>query len=52
MRRLILSLSILFAAPAHAEWWEARTDHFIIYSKSSEGDAKKFAETLDRFDLR
>ena len=51
MRRLILSLSILFAAPAHAEWWEARTDHFIIYSKSSEGDAKKFAETLERFDL-
>lgn len=51
MRRLALLLSTLFlAAPAHADWWEARTDHFIIYSKSSAADAKAFAENLERFD--
>lgn len=51
VRRLLLLISILFlAAPAHAEWWEARTEHFIIYSKSSAEDAKKFAENLERFD--
>ena len=51
MRRLILSLSILFAAPAHAEWWEARTDHFIVYSESSAQDTKEFAQKLERFDM-
>ena len=51
MRRFALLLSTLFlAAPAHADWWEARTDHFIIYSKSSAADAKDFAESLERFD--
>ena len=51
MRRLFLLISIMFfAAPAHAEWWEARTDHFIIYSKSPAKDAKEFAERLERYD--
>ncbi|HEX6660998.1 MAG TPA: hypothetical protein VF067_03915, partial [Sphingomicrobium sp.] len=52
MRRFALLLATVFlaAAPAHAEWWEARTDHFIIYSKSSAADAKAFAESLERFD--
>ncbi|HYU95488.1 MAG TPA: tetratricopeptide repeat protein [Sphingomicrobium sp.] len=51
MRALILFVAILFfAAPASAEWWEARTDHFIIYSKSSAQDAKNFAEQLERYD--
>jgi hypothetical protein len=31
VRRLFLFLSVLsFAVPAHAEWWEARTQDFII----------------------
>ena len=48
MRRIFLSLAMLFmAVPAHAEWWEARTDHFIIYSKSSAADAKQFAEKAE-----
>ena len=51
MRRLFLLISILFlAAPAHAEWWEARTDHFIIYSQDDEGDTRKFATELERYD--
>jgi tetratricopeptide (TPR) repeat protein len=51
VRRIFLSLAMVFVAvPAHAEWWEARTDHFIIYSKSSAADARAFAENLERFD--
>jgi tetratricopeptide (TPR) repeat protein len=50
VRRLFCLLSILVATPASAEWWEARTDHFIIYSKSGEADTRKFAEGLERFD--
>jgi tetratricopeptide (TPR) repeat protein len=51
VRRLFLLLVMLcFAVPANAEWWEARTDHFIIYSKSSAKDAKDFAERLERYD--
>lgn len=51
MRRLFVLLAALFfAAPASAEWWEAKTDHFIIYSKSSAKDAKAFAENLERYD--
>jgi hypothetical protein len=51
VRRLFLIISVLFlAAPAHAEWWEARTDHFIIYSQDDEGDTRKFATELERYD--
>ena len=51
MRRLLLLASVLFvSAPAHAEWWEARTDHFIIYSQDDERDTRKFAVDLERYD--
>ena len=51
MRRLfVILVALFFAAPASAEWWEAKTDHFIIYSKTSAADAKDFAENLERFD--
>lgn len=39
------------AAPADAEWWEAETDHFIVYSESSQADAKKFAEKMEQLDM-
>lgn len=51
MRRIFLLFAILFlAAPAQAEWWEARTEHFIIYSEDSERDTRAFATELERFD--
>lgn len=51
MRRLFLFLSVLtFAVPAHAEWWEARTQHFVIYSQDDEHDTKDFATQLERYD--
>lgn len=50
LRSFILLLAMLVATPASAEWWEARTDHFIVYSQTSASDAKKFASELERFD--
>jgi hypothetical protein len=35
---------------AHAEWWEAKTDHFVVVSESNEKDTKAFASELERFD--
>ena len=52
MRRLIPLLASLFiaASPAHAEWWQARTEHFIIYSEDSERSTKQFAQELETYD--
>ncbi|HEX6661873.1 MAG TPA: hypothetical protein VF067_08410 [Sphingomicrobium sp.] len=51
MRTLLLLFSILFlAAPASAEWWEARTEHFIIYSQDNEAATRAFATDLERYD--
>ena len=49
--RLAVGL-VLLALPsgALAEWWEARTDNFIVYSESSAKDARAFAERLERYD--
>ncbi|HET9398418.1 MAG TPA: hypothetical protein VFO45_06320 [Sphingomicrobium sp.] len=53
MRVQLLAAVTLFAiaSPARAEWWEARTDHFIVYSESSEKNAKEFAEKMERLDM-
>lgn len=53
MRVQLFAAVALFtlAAPAQAEWWEAETDHFIVYSESSQADAKKFAEKMEQLDM-
>lgn len=52
MFRILIGLLALVAAatPARTEWWEARTDNFIVYSESPAGDARRFAEKLQRFE--
>ena len=52
MRRLLLLAAVTFiATPAQAEWWEARTDHFIVYSEDTQAATRQFAEELERFDM-
>ena len=52
--KAILAAALLgvstFAMPAHAEWMEATSDHFIVYGDMKPGDAKDFAEELERMD--
>lgn len=55
MRILLSWLGVALAlvvagSPARAEWWEAKTEHFTVYSESSERDARNYAEKLERFD--
>lgn len=52
MRGLIPLLASVFiaAAPAHAEWWEAKTEHFIIYAQDNERSTREFATKLESFD--
>ena len=53
MRVQLLSAVVLFvfASPVQAEWWEAKTEHFIVYSESSASNAKQFAEKMERLDM-
>jgi tetratricopeptide (TPR) repeat protein len=40
---------LLAAATANAEWLEASSDHFVIYTDQSDVAARKFAERLERY---
>jgi len=46
---MALSASV-FATPAHAEWLEARSKHFIITGDTTEGTIRNRAERLEQFD--
>jgi len=41
--------AIAIAAPAQAEWYEASSDHFVIYADDSERDLRRYAENLERY---
>jgi tetratricopeptide (TPR) repeat protein len=40
---------LLFAATANADWLEASSDHFVIYSDQSEKEVVGFADRLERY---
>ncbi|MEE4155060.1 MAG: hypothetical protein V2I27_12945 [Erythrobacter sp.] len=42
-------LAILAAAPARAGWYEASSEHFVIYADDMEADVRLFAENLERY---
>ena len=49
--RLLLGLAALaVAAPAHADWYQASSKHFIIYADESPKLLEDFATRLERFD--
>ena len=51
LRYLFLSLlPLALAGPARAEWWQARTSHFVLHIDDSEQNARDFAVRLERFD--
>jgi tetratricopeptide (TPR) repeat protein len=51
MRLIVALLALLIAAPAQAQdWWVAETDHFIVKSRDSEANTRRFASQLERFD--
>lgn len=44
------ALALLAPAAAYADWHEASTDHFVVYSDDSPERLEKFATQLERFD--
>lgn len=42
--------TLTMSAGARAEWWQAETSHFIVYSESKKEDAEQFARLLERYD--
>lgn len=48
-RILAAALALLAGNPARAEWYEASSDHFVIYADDKEADIRKFAENLERY---
>lgn len=49
IRNLLIVLGLLFSTAAQAEWFEATSRNFIVYSEGSERDARDFAAKLERF---
>ncbi len=47
---LAAGAAMLVNAPAAAEWREAQTAHFIIYSESDSGRVEQLAERLETYD--
>lgn len=45
----IFLVALCIAAPAKAEWHEASSDHFVIYSNSRANDIEDFAMKLERY---
>lgn len=50
IRRALAALLTLWPMAAQAEWREARSDHFVVYSDDQAKDVVRFAERLERFD--
>lgn len=46
---LVATACLFGASPASAEWVEASSTHFLIYGDMPEGQARSFAERLERY---
>ncbi len=46
---LLLTFAFLGSVPARADWYEASSDHFVIYADDSEKDIRRYAQNLERF---
>ncbi|MBU1606353.1 MAG: hypothetical protein KKD08_06035 [Alphaproteobacteria bacterium] len=53
MRFVVAFLSLMalfgFGAPTSAAWYEASSDHFVIYADDSERDVREFSQNLERY---
>lgn len=49
-KALLLFAMLLMPAAARAEWYEASTPHFVVYSNDSPEKVRSFAANLERFD--
>lgn len=50
LRNLLLATSLLLPSLAHAEWYEASSKHFVVYSEGTPQQVTAATERLERFD--
>lgn len=51
IRKLLAVMLMMVPAAAHAQWHEATTRHFVVYSQEKPDDLREFATDLERFDM-
>ena len=49
IRKLLVLLCLFLPAAARAEWREATSSNFVVYTEGSENDAREFAAKLERY---
>src|SRR4051812_16931628 len=49
IRSILAVLALVFATAAHATWYEATSNNFVVYSQGSEQEAHDFAAKLERY---
>lgn len=49
-RMLLAAMLLMVPAFAHAEWHEASSEHFVVYSDDAPARVQQYAERLERFD--
>lgn len=50
VRRLLLAVALLAPSLAHADWYEASSKHFVVYSDDNPDKLKAYTTRLERFD--
>ena len=50
LRKLLLVFALLLPGAAQAEWREASSERFLVYSEGSEANLRDFTEKLEKFD--
>jgi len=48
-RKLLISLGLFLSTAAQAEWREARSNNFLVYSESGEQQLREFTAKLEKF---
>lgn len=49
-RKMLMAVALCTAAPAYADWNQATTKHFVIYSDGSEEELREAARNLEVYD--
>ena len=49
--KALAALMLALPGVAHATWWQAKTDHFTVYSEGKDETLRGFAERLEKFDF-
>lgn len=49
LRSCLVLLAVLLPAPGRAAWYEASSDHFVIYADDMAAHVRRFAENLERY---